>query len=476
MNKMIPIGLFSTLLLTACGGDSGGGGGSPAPTKYTWQFVQMETRTKADMLEQCGVEPTIFNINKVDPEDVQTWKYTYALNAKKVRAILVYDENNDVVDDSTIDVNNISSKGVLTFTSNDVPKDWSIAIVDTSTSKDTHIFSIEGALLTDSIIKIQQAQGEESSCYTDNKLLVSSTSKNVTLKNNSSYTSSDTYFDGKSAIKPGSSQENLTVINAGEQVLFTGYNMNSYGDLVVNEFAYQDSKTLSTAGTTIELEKAEEQLVAYITNITNTEFNHLTIRSKYKNDTFDWFDWNAYADDFFVKIPASPTTSYTYSAKYEGTHKQWGVLDIKNIVGNTVDVDFDANLLNDTTPTVSCGYICEVNTIGLTYLDNIKASHITFTTGTTHYSMFSTKDQVLVPYVPVSLPIHIDEAKSGDEVTISLLNTVHTDKKLINSFITYGNGRNYTGDSLYAEAILPPALAYSELAELFNYEYTIVTR
>lgn len=57
MNKMIPIGLFSTLLLTACGGsDSGSSAPGPTPApKYTWQVIHLYETTKNKVKPGCAI-------------------------------------------------------------------------------------------------------------------------------------------------------------------------------------------------------------------------------------------------------------------------------------------------------------------------------------------------------------------------------------------------------------------------------------
>ncbi|AZL83733.1 hypothetical protein EIJ81_02810 [Aliivibrio salmonicida] len=172
MNKMIPIGLFSTLLLTACGGsDSGGGsgGGTPAPTKYTWQFVQMKANTQKNMLSSCaGKAPTEFYVDTNDIDESK-WVYTFAVQAPNITDILVYDANSVLYTDTNLSKFDINpTTATLTFSENDIPDGGYVTIVDSIKDGSKHLLTVQKELLSDALIKVNVEQGTQK-CYAENK-------------------------------------------------------------------------------------------------------------------------------------------------------------------------------------------------------------------------------------------------------------------------------------------------------------------
>ncbi len=474
MNKMIPIGLFSTLLLTACGGDSSGGG-SPAPTKYTWQFVQMKELTKTGMTQFCGNSAaTVFSTDETDA-DSANWLYTFAVKApgfSNTGGIFVYNSDGTLNSETNITKFNVhQTEGTLEFTENDIPDGGYITVVDNANGID-NVLVIQKEALVDGMIKVNYNQGKQQ-CYTGNALKADPTKKKINIGISSggvTTTSVETYFDGKLPKDNRTLKENLTVLNTPESVLLSGYDAD--GD--INAFAYVDKNRLSnmsTVGdpTTIFIDPIFDKTNIDLNNSLSSDFNKLTLKSMYKGNIFDWFTWSQYSSSFTAWAPLD--LDYGYAAFYQGQFNGWDVTVNQTISEGYTSIDLSTLDMSTTAPALDCsGATCLLDMSEVTN-QSISVSEVNFSQGNARYTVFASGSDITIPKISgVEYPTQSTPLKT------SFLLASKNNAELTQAFYVLGNTKNYQPSAEYIEMILPPALDIKHREVLTTNQYTYISR
>ena len=484
MNKMIPIGLFSALFLTACGGgSSGGGGGAPAPTKYTWQFLQM-----VDTLPNgCNSSlATVFSATEVNG----VIKNTYAVEATDVKiTISDINGNNQVY----LDQSDISPSGQLVLSEDQIPDGGYVSVVETDnlTGKVAYVLSVQKEMLTDAFIKVNTNQGANSNCYTKNALKIDSNKKKVTIEytpnDGISAVSAENYFDGKSIPNSAPTINNLTVISPSEPVLLSGYANGQNGELEdITHYRYVESKTLATDTPTsvsnnktlLTIDDSSRIDVYPSSNAITTTFDKLTVKSLFNEHSFDWFAWNNEnpTNTYEVSTPFSNSSNqYSYSAQYHTTINGWDTLSNNIITNGLSEVDLNnINLSLDLLVLTCSSGVCEFDFSDVTG-ESIQRASVDYTlqdgSFTMNHSVYAKGPIVTIPQVITSrYPDHTTP------ISTSFISSDQDNKKITDIFTVFGKTKNFSSTAGKVEMLLPPALGLVHEELLIKNNYNIFTK
>lgn len=455
MNKMIPIGLFSTLLLTACGGDSGGGNSGPAPApKYTWQFVQMKSDTYVNMMKHCDVKPTEFNIKKIDLENPDSWIYTFAVQAPSISDILVYDKDG-VLYDTNLSKFSIDPKTAsLTFSENNIPPGGYITVVDSIDGGSKHILTVQRELLSDALIKINAEQGR-TACYSKNKLVESDSNKKVTIgaeNNDVKSTSVDGFLIGQSQKGSSSTKTEIETLK-NEYVLLSGFDLN---DQIV-AFTYQPSTALSNMNDkTIahELEDLSDSLNITLQSAPRLIFSDMTVFSSYKGQIFTWNSWNAELPDFTAH--AKLGNGFGYAATFNGRLDSWSVM-ANAVVDPVGNASVELNSLDmQGIPVLECGNVgCYLNIEASTGL-SVGVTKIEYTANVTNHTIYSTNREINIPEIPRN--INTTYPDNTTPINVSFLMGDNITDKARSGFMSYSNIKENPPRDGYIDMLIAPGL------------------
>lgn len=481
MNKMIPIGLFSTLLLTACGGsDSGGGSSTPAPTKYTWQFLQM-----VDTLPN-GCNPSLATVFSAT-EANGVIKNTYAVEATDVK-ITISDINghNQVY----LDKSDISPSGQLILSEDQIPDGGYVSVVETDnlTGSVAYILSVQKEMLTDAFIKVNTNQGANSNCYTKNALKIDSNKKKVTIEytpnDGISAVSAEDYFDGKSTPNSAPTINNLTVISPSEPVLLSGYTNDKNGVLDnITHYKYVESKTLATDApasvsnnqTLLIIDGSSRIDVYPSSNAITTAFDKLTVKSLFNEHSFDWFAWDNENKNNTYEVSTPFGGEYSYSAQYHTVINGWDTLSNNVITNGLSDVNLaNVNLSLDPVALTCISGVCEFDFADVTR-EKIQGASVDYTlqdgSFKMNHSVYAKGPIVTIPQIITSrYPDHTTP------VNKSFISADQDNKKIIDIFTVFGKTKNFSSTAGKVEMLLPPALGLAHEELLIKNNYNIFTK
>ncbi|RYU41524.1 hypothetical protein ERW49_18670 [Aliivibrio finisterrensis] len=475
MNKMIPIGLFSTLLLTACGGDSGGGGGSPAPIKYTWQFVQMKELTKTGMTQFCGNSAaTVFSADETDAESAN-WLYTFAVKApgfSNTGGIFVYKSDGTLYTEGRLTKQDVhQTEGTLEFTENDIPEGGYITVVDNANGID-NVLVVQKKALVDGMIKVNYNQGKQQ-CYTGNALKADPNKKKINIgisSGGATTTNVETYFDGKLPKDNLTLKENLTVLSTTESVLLSGYDAD--GD--INAFAYVDKNQLSNMAMvgnpkTIYIDPIFDKTYIDLIDSVASDFGDLSINSIYKGNTFEWFTWSQYSSSFDAWAPLDP--AYHYSAFYQGKFNGWDVAVNRTISEGYTSINLSTLDMSTTAPAFDCSGLTCLLTMSEVTNQSISVSEVNFSQDNARYTIFASGSDITIPKIS-----GVDYPTQSTPLKTSFLLASKNNAELTQAFYVLGNTKNYQPSAEYIEMILPPALDIKHREVLTTNQYTYISR
>ncbi len=463
MNKMIPIGLFSTLLLTACGGGSSGGGGggggsTPEPTKYTWQFVQMKANTQQNMLSSCaGKAPTEFYVDTSDIDESK-WVYTFAVQAPNITDILVYDANSVLYTDTNLSKFDINpTTATLTFSENDIPDGGYVTIVDSIKDGSKHLLTVQKELLSDALIKVNVEQGTQK-CYAENKLVKNAKNKKVIIGtfDGVAESSVEGFLTGQSQKGTGTTKTEIETLN-NEYVLLSGFNASNQ----ITGFSYQASSALSDMTSTSTTPHALEALTSFMNidlrDSSDFSFLDMTIFSNYKGQVFTWNSW-ATKPSIFTSY-AKLGDEFNYSATYEGTLNSWKIT-ANSTASATGDISIELDSLDMQTtpaPAFECGgSTCYVNVNALTSLD-VDTIKLEYTAGVTRHTIYTNDRDMFIP----EIPSYIEDVTYPDSLTpvnVSFLMGDNITNEARSGFMSYSNIKENPPRDEYIDMLIAPGL------------------
>lgn len=488
MNKMLPIGLFSALFLTACGG-SDGGSSAPAVKAYTFQFLQM-IEEDPDLItnknRMCNpATATIFKTIEVG----DGVKNTYGLEATSGFEVRITDVNNEVI--SIFDHNDVTSKGTLKLFENQVPNGGYVSVIerDNLGTQLAYALSIQKELLSDSFIKINSTQGQKATCYSGYALKINGAKKEVTISHatgeNISKVSAENYFNGKSTPDSASTIENLTVIAPNELVLLSGYGADNAGKLTdITHYSYVDSNKLSnyTPVSSRSIEKLypidDFLTITLDATSSNEEFDSLVVNSLYKGYAFNWFGWDTNTNGAY-QVSAPLGSSYVYSAQYNSKINGWNVVSNNVVSGSEGSID-----LTDMHPRVEplalhcvTSQQCELNVADAVNQSDsmIKGAVVdyTFTDGefTMKHSVYAADPVVRIPEV-----IETRYPDNSVAVNVSVITSANNSKNITDIFSVFGRTKGFTPTVGKVEMFLPPALSLKHEELKIKNNYTVFTK
>ena len=489
MNKMLPIGLFSALFLTACGG-SDGGSSAPAVKTYNLQFLQMRTEDPESKGKWCNpTTATIFNTQEIDG----VIQNTYGLEATSGFEVIITDANNEV--QSRFDSRKISPKGTLTLSDNQIPNGGYVSIIekDNLSDKLAYALSIQKELLSDRFIKVNTNQGKNAGCYAGNALKVNSSKKKVTIDYTSvqgiSQVSAETYFSGKTEPNAAPTINNLTVIHPTEWVLLSGYDDSNTGTPTdITHYSYVSSNELTNYTPASTRSNKELLPVVDVNSIqinvdldAGTEANQpaslkpLVVNSLYKGHSFNWFSWVESKNYYEVSAPIG--AGYAYSAQYNVHINGWNVVSNNVISGGEARVNLTADVHPISGPlalTCSGSVNCEFNLSDVTSQD-VKGTMVyyTFTDGE-----FTMKHTVYAKGPIVKIPEVVESRYPTDglEVNASFITSDSNSKNITDIFSVFGRTKGLILTADKVEMFLPPALSLKHEELKIKNNYTVFTK
>lgn len=470
MNKLLPLGVITSMLLTGCGGSDSGGSSAPAPQKYTWQFVQMKELTKTGMTQFCGNSTaTTFSVDETDA-DSANWLYTFAVKAPTISDILVYNSNGTLYTEGSLTKHNVhQTEGTLEFTENDIPDGGYITVVDTENGID-NVLVVQKEALVDGMIKVNYNQGQQQ-CYSSNALKADLNKKKINIATFSGVatTNVETYFDGKLPKDNGTLKEDLTVLSTSESVLLSGYDAD--GD--INAFAYVDKNQLSNMATvtpnTISVEPIFDKANIDLVGSVSGDFDELSINSIYKGNIFEWFTWSQYSASFDAWAPLDP--AYSYSAFYQGEFNGWDVVINQPISEGYTSIDLSTLDMNTTALALDCsGSICSLDMSDVT-AQSVSVSEVNFSQGNARYTVFASGSDITIPKIS-----GVDYPTQSTSLKTSFLLASENNTELTQAFYVLDNTKNYQPSAEYVEMILPPALDIKHNETLTTNQYTYISR
>ncbi len=486
MNKMIPIGLFSALFLTACGGSDGGSSSAPSAKTYNLQFLQMIDEKLDAVDRQCNpANATIFSTKTVNGETINT----YGLVAKNGFQVRITDSNDEVV--KTFDRNDISSSGTLRLSENQIPDGGYVSVIeqDGSGANIRYALSIQKKLLTNSFIKINNTQGDVA-CYTGNALKVNAKKKEVFIRAVSDAYSVEDYFDGKTT--PSSRQDvgGLTVISPSELVLLSAYRDNGSGTLTdVTHYKYMKSNELpndissvsARSGSVQDLSPIEIPLQMSITVDSGSSqsevFKSLVVNSLYAGYSFNWFSWNEENLNDYYELSAPLGASYAYSAQYNSTINGWNVVSNNVISGGVGTVNLRNINLTTEVPVLSCSTSvnCQLD-LTTTGIEDIKGALVEYTYK--DGSGFTINHTVYAIGPVVHIPEVIESRYPTDGLTVkaSVITSDSNSKNITDIFSVFGRTKGFTPTAGKVEMFLPPALSLKHEELKIKNNYTVFTK
>lgn len=416
MNKMLPIGLFSTLFLTACGG-SDGGSSAPATKTYTWQFVEMNTHTLQDMKSLCnGQIPTLFHVDNTALEE-ESWKYTYAVKAPDVLDILVYEADGSLYKNGASFLKNKIDpiSGVLTFSANEIPEGGYITVVDKGDGRPS-LLTVQKNLLSNALVKINANQGRQA-CYTANSLSTNYKKVGIIPSDNAvQLTSVESYLNGQS--EKGTSVKSNIKTAQNEYVLLSGFDH----DNQIIEYKFEASSKLSADNSnslnSFELEPVppQDDVVVYPSLAPNLTFSSLDSFVHYKGQVFNWNSWVEQSH-----YGSKATLDYGYSAKYKGI-----LADNWNVTGNAkansngeITLELDLLDMPNHAPRFDCGSTCVVNINNLTNLD-VDMIKIEYQENATSHVIYTTDKEMNIPLIPNGV-VETSDPTDATPVQVSML-------------------------------------------------------
>lgn len=289
MKKILALSVLASAILTGCGGGGGPGTSPRIVAKYAFQFVQLEEQTEG-ATQPDGTSCTIFNV-----AGETAGQETYAKLAADV-TVHTFDKNGDFVKDLS---DSVSDSGVLNFTEDDLVDEGYISIIDSARTRNYHdVLSIQKALLTDMIIKVNRGQGDVS-CYQAGQSGVPRPGY-ATVKQAGIKVSTYAFNSSQSDLAAAAFTSKEVRAFAGEKVLVRGYQGN---DLAA--YAFVSTLTPSEDGSPTALsEVAQSQ--AWSILLDPNELDALSVRINKGNYSYPWVD-------AIFDIETGDTTDFPYT-------------------------------------------------------------------------------------------------------------------------------------------------------------------
>jgi hypothetical protein len=368
MKKVVMLPLVAAVsgAMVGCGGGGGGGGGTTTPPpsvkSYTFQFIQMEL-DKAPGAVVCPntSSPTVFKY--YDSGNIDYAKVAYS-------AISVHSYNADGSFDRNLSTR-LGGDGKLTFTVSDVKDGGYVTVINnvgSSTNPNYHTLSIQKELLSDLLVNVESPQGDQASCYVDNKMVNNNLSKKVILGFQDTSITIDeyayeTYLDGYNS-NSATIKTDISANEANEEVLFTGLNS---GEVVAAALvnASQLSNTSSPDIVPLELESLQNS--SDLTwNISNDQTVNESYALAYTNKTsFLWQELTQSTSSI------QAMDQLNHSVMLDGSESTWNIVSNTPLNQNQVSTDIqltDATIASGIAPQVnSCSSGCVVDTRNAVY-------------------------------------------------------------------------------------------------------------
>jgi hypothetical protein len=472
--QMLPLAAMISGLLVGCGGGGGGGGGSsPTPTTYKFQFIHMLVDVSPSSINGTACpSPTYF-------KEYDSGNVDYAQVASQVHAIDSYNADGSF-NQSLID--KLSHNGVLSFTENDIEDGGYISVVDnigTSSSPIFHTLSIQKELLGDFVINLESPQGNNSTCYDEEKMSVESTARAVNLASEGNLgtpdqSGFDSYLNGqKLSAFTSTIKRPIDLVSLSDEVLATAYETG-----YIKGFALIKGNELSLESVNPPVTKVLEplfesnKLETRVSPVVGVTLANSQIYARTVNDVYVWQSLKISSNDEVLL-----TDIFEYNIKTSGTYNGWkvesnSVLDEQNSTSLTLT---DSVIYSGITPVISdCNTGCLVSNGGLnnTTKNRIQRAYIEVSSSAKHtiYGVPSDNDELVIPeydlgasYVP----------QNNDSLEVSYLNSEEQSNSFNEIFMNRYHQPYIGGPYVDKVSIVIPPLkkrstAVSEAS--FNYE------
>lgn len=158
MNKLLPLGVITSMLLTGCGGSDSGGSSSPSAPKYTWQMIHLYETDKSNVGTGCAIFEDVTqqsdSLTKVMAASVATTGYK----------VLIHDEDGSFLTELSIS----SGQSSVVINSSQIPENGYVTLeeVDQAIGQPSvYTFSLQKDLLQDLVLNVRNGMNSSNSCY-----------------------------------------------------------------------------------------------------------------------------------------------------------------------------------------------------------------------------------------------------------------------------------------------------------------------
>lgn len=168
MNKLLPLGVITSMLLTGCGGSDSGGGSGPAPApKYTWQMIHLYEADKNDVGARCAIFEDV-----TLPQGTEARVMTASLATVGYKILI---HKSDGTFDSAIEIANGQSSVVI---DSGLVEDGGYVTLEEvdqgiGNQPSVYTFSLQKELLQDVVLNVRTSINAQNACYENEQHIVS---------------------------------------------------------------------------------------------------------------------------------------------------------------------------------------------------------------------------------------------------------------------------------------------------------------
>lgn len=402
MNKVIPLGLMVSALLTGCGGGSDGGspssGGGTAPsTKYTWQMIHLYETARASVAGGCSIFDELPNGNVVA-----------ATLASEGYKILFHNADGSIISEHTQKMSDIPSSGKVTIDTALVPDGGYVSLEEihgsTGSNRDVYMLTVQDQYLSDLVINVRLTTNSGNSCYTGEQYTSTTTPNSVLNVQEVTGTGfyQTSYID--TAVSGNTSSANIPVLaptGGTKKALVTAYstyNSTNQQRTGLTHYAFVDGQNIYDPANPpspipTNMLKSDDLInLSFTTSGLAVNDTNSSIQTVISNDIYQWQPIYEGSGDTSAYAYINGTSDISsWALSLNGTlSNSWTANYLMSIDENAITLDIPT--VNDfSTTTISSGTNFALNSSTFNTSDfNIQRTHLRATTNNNSRAFYQT--------------------------------------------------------------------------------------